>query len=152
MIEFAIEPLVGVGPIRLGSSRAQVHAILGAPVKPPRDKREMYFDGFFVDYDEAGDVQFIELARSDVYRATFLGIALHEVPAERAIALVSSLDSYDPNDPEPGYSYTFLRLQLSLWRGTVPDLDQSADDPDGRHFEAIGVARPGYFMAAQPSK
>ena len=152
MIEFAIEPLVGVGPIRLGSNRAQVHAILGEPVAPPPGGREMYFDGFFVDYDETGHVEFIELARSDLYRATLLGIALHEVPAERAIALVSGLDSYDPNDPEPEYSFIFLRLQLSLWRGTLPESGQSTDDPDGRHFEAIGVARPGYFIAAQPSQ
>ncbi len=149
MIEFASEPLVGVGPIRLGSSRAQVHAIFGKPVEPPPGGREMYFDGFFVDYDEADRVQFIELARSALYRATLLGIALHDVPAERAIALVSGLDSYDPNDPESEYSFTFLRLQLSLWRGTVPESGQSADDPDGRHFESIGVARPGYFTPSQ---
>lgn len=152
MIEFAIEPLVGVGPVRLGSSRAQVHAILGEPVATPSGAREMYFDGFFVDYDETGHVEFIELGRSDLYRATFLGIALHDVPAERAIAVVTDVDAYDPNDPEPGYSYTFLGLQLALWRGIVPDADQSADNPDGRHFETVGVARSGYFTAAQPSQ
>ena len=145
MIEFAIEPLIGIGPIRLGSSRAEVHAIFGDPVKHPSDTREMYLDGFFVEYDETGRVEFIELARSDQYRATFLGIALHDVPAEHAIALVSNLDPRNSDDPKPGHSYTFLRLQLSLWRGTVPELGQSADNPDGRYFEAVAVARVGYF-------
>ena len=151
MIEFEIEPLVGVGPIRLGSSRTQVRAILGAPIEPLRGEREMYFDGFFVDYDETDRVEFIELARSEQYRATFLGIALHDAPAEQALALISTLDDHDPYDAEPGYSYIFVGLQLSLWRGSVPDPDQPVSDSDGRHFEAVGVGRLGYFTAGEPS-
>ena len=146
MIEFEIKPLVGVGPVLLGSSRAQVRAVLGEPSSPSRENREMYFDGFFVDYDKAGNVELIELARSECYRATFHGTALHEVPAEQAISIVCAYDSYDQNDSELGYSYVFLSLQLSLWRGTVSETDQPANDTDGRYFEAIGVAVSGYFV------
>ncbi len=151
MIDFAITPHVGVGPVRLGSTRAEVHALLGPPAAPPRDNREMYFDGFFIDYDSTERVEFIELARSAQFRGLLHGTCLHEVAAAQAVAFVSRFDSYDSHDPELGYSYTFLGLQLSLWRGAVPDPNRPDLDPTAYRFEAVGLAISGYFTPSQPN-
>ena len=145
MVEFQIQPHIGVGPVRLGASREQVHAALGNPASA-QGNREMFLDGFFVDYDDSGMVEFIQLARSSRFRGVFHGVCLHEVSAEQALEAVSHVDSYDLTDPELGYSYIFLDLQLSLWRGTRPEPEQPSTDPDGRHFEAVGVAINGYFQ------
>jgi len=147
MIELEIRPLVGVGPILLGATRTDVHARLGAPEAMPADRREMFLGGLFVNYSEAGQVEFIEISRSKQYRATFHGVSLHEISAERAIEMVSAYDSFDSNDPELGHSYVFLHLQMSLWRGVLPEPDQPEGDGEGRRFEAVGIGVPGYYTS-----
>ena len=142
--EFEIKPLEGVGPVQLGMMHAEVHQVLGEPVQV-RDRRECFMEGFFVDFDSAGRVEFIELGSSPLFRATFHGACLHELPAEEVVAFVSRYGQFDEADRELGYSYVFLDLQLSLWRVTQPEPDQAPDDPDGRHFEAVGIGVHGYF-------
>ncbi len=144
MQEFEVVPHKGVGPIQFGMSREEVHLIFGKP-QFAYDNREMFLDGFMVDFDAGGKVEFIELTKSSQFRAIFEGKCLHEIPAEEPVAYVSEFGVYDHSDHELGYSYTFLDLQLSLWRGTIADEDQAPDDPGGRFFEAVGAAEQGYF-------
>ena len=148
MREFVIEPHVGIGPIRLGMTRAEVHETLGKPEFTHADrKREEYLGGFMADYNAQGKVESIEIAESERFRGVFEGECLHELPAEQAVAHLTQFDDYDPNDPELGYSYTFIGLQMALWRGIVPEPDQDPDDDTGRFFEAVSVAEEGYFEA-----
>jgi len=48
------------------------------------------------------------------------------------------VDSYD----EPGYSFTAPSLLMALWRPTIPE---APGDPDGRYFEGVLIAPPGYY-------
>lgn len=136
-----IEPLVGVGPIRFGMTRAEVHAALGMPERID-DRRECFLGGFMVDFDASGLAEFIEMAESDKFTVTFQDKNLHAVPAEELVKSLSAVAKIKEDDVELGYSYIFPELQISLWRGTIPE---SAQDEDGRYFEAVGVARKGYF-------
>lgn len=102
----------------------------------------MFLSGFIVNFDANDLVELIELTKSSQFEATYKGINLLSVKAEEAIAFIEQGAVYDPNDPELGYSYVFKTLQLSLWRSTVPE---EANDPDGQHFEAIGIAARNYF-------
>lgn len=146
MTEFVIVPHQGVGPIRLGMSRSEVHEQFDEPEFVIRDcTREVFFGGFMVDFDRHDTVEFIELAKSDKFRGVFEGKCLHDIPADEAVAFVSQFSSRDVAVRERSHSYLFLDLQLSLWRGTVADADQPEEDLDGRYFEAIGVAADGYF-------
>ncbi len=144
MQEFQILPHKGVGPIRLGMSRREVHEVFGEP-QFSHNNREGFLDGFMVDFTQDEKVEFIELAKSQQFRAIFEDKCLHEILADEAVAHVSRFGTYDQNHWELGYSYLFVDLQLSLWRGTMPEEDQSPDDPDGRFFEAVGIAEQGYF-------
>lgn len=148
MREFQILPHKGVGPIKLGMTREEVHAIFGEP-QFSHGLREQFLDGFMVDFSEENRVEFIELAKSQQFRAILEGKCLHEIPAHEVIRHVSKYGEYDRNDPELGYSYVFVDLQLSLWRGVIPTANQEPDDSVGRYFEAVGIAEDGYFQLAQ---
>jgi len=141
MHHYTIEPHNGIGPIRLGMSRSDVESIFGKP-QFEQGERVGYLDGFMIDFDEAGRVEFIELANSLRFTATYRGKDLHALPADEVVELVGQDDSFDQDDPEVGYSYIFKGLQLSLWRPTLP---QSPADADGQHFQAVGLASDGYF-------
>jgi hypothetical protein len=111
----------------------------------------MFLDGFMVDFNKEDRVEFIELAKSEQFRGVFEGRCLHDLPADEAVAFVSQFGTYDPNNRELRYSYIFLDLQLSLWRGTIVEPGQPDDDPDGRYFEAVGIAVDGYFADIKPT-
>jgi len=149
MLTFTMQPLVGIGPIKLGMTRSEVRDILAdlgqpkARLRPPNT--DCYFrSAFQVSYDDDGRVEFIETAASTDFRVLFHGSSLHEMPAEDAVRLVSEFAEYDKDRPEQGYSYIFPALQLSLWRPVLPS---DRDDIEGRHFEAIGVGKEGYFSS-----
>jgi hypothetical protein len=145
MHTFEIHPTVGVGPIRFGMTRPEVRALIGAPDGDGDEDREWYLDDLAIDFDDSGRVAFIELAESENFRAILHGECLLELDVDSAIAHVEKSAPFDPNGPEPGYTYVFPNLQLSLWRSVVPDSCQDADDPTGRTFEAVGVGPDGYF-------
>jgi hypothetical protein len=150
MLVFNIESLIGIGPIKFGQTRSEVQAILAdlgqpeAALRPPNT--DCFFQNAFqVSYDEDGRVAFIEAAPSSAFRVQFHSSSLHEMPADDAVRLVSQFAEYDRNDPDKGYSYIFPALQLSLWRPVLPSADP--DDTEGRHFEAVGAGKAGYFDA-----
>jgi hypothetical protein len=140
-----IQPKIGVGPIRFGMARAEVRHHLGSPDGDEDSEREWYLDDLAIDFDTSGSVAFIEIAESENFRATLNGVCLHELDADDAVSHVEKTAAYDPDAPEPGYTYIFPSLELSLWRPVVPDENQDADDETGRRFEAVGVGPTGYF-------
>lgn len=140
-MKFEIEPHIGVGPIKLGMSRADVHAILGVP-EYTHNEREGFLSGLMVDYDDNDCVEFIELANSNRFVAYFQDLPVHSTAADEIVSFLSQFTEYDKNDPELGRSFIFKDLQFSLWRSVLPEKD---DDLDGRFFEAVGIAAKGYF-------
>ena len=145
MRQFEIVPGAGVGPIKIGMTKAEVHGVFGLP-EFESGNRFGYLGGFFIDFDDRGQVEFIELAQSEIFAATYLGHDLHRIEAESAIGFVAAHAALDNNHPEPGYSYIFPELQMSLWRSVKPDDDS---DLDGRHFEAIGIGCDEYFSSTK---
>ncbi len=146
MKTFVVDPLVGVGAIRLGASRASVIAVLGEPeesfVQTPDSHQptDAWFDsGFQVFYE--GDepiVSFIELSRDCGFQATLFGTSVFSTKASQLVADIGRRASIDKNDPELGFSYTFPSLELAFWR---PD-DNDDDEP---YFSTVGIGVPGYF-------
>ncbi|WP_444911677.1 hypothetical protein [Microbulbifer sp. PAAF003] len=138
---FEIEPNVGIGPIKLGMSKAELIDLVGK-LEFENNERITYLSDFMVYFDKSNHVEFIELAKSELFEASYNGINLHNVTAIQALKHVCKFDSYDNNDPELGYSYVFKKLQLSLWRGTLPE---SEHDEDGKYFESVAIGASGYF-------
>lgn len=141
MKRFEIVPRVGVGPITIGMAKAEVHTIFGSP-EFEWANRAGYLGGFFINFSDIGQVEFIELAKSDKFVATFLGQDLHRLEAQGAVDFVSAHAAYDEKDPELGYGYVFPELQMSLWRSAMPDDDSEID---GRYFDTVGIGCDGYY-------
>lgn len=129
-----------------GMTRDEVQILLGAPELVRKDdeapERCSFLGGFMVDFRE-GRVEFIELAKSSQFSATFHGVSLHDLPANDAVRFVCQYAAFDPADPELGHTFVFPEIQLALWRPAVPDPDQSGDRGSSFHAVSIGVA--GYF-------
>jgi hypothetical protein len=98
MQEFQILPHKGVGPIRFGMPKEEVHAMLGEP-QFTHGRRERFLDGFIVNFNEKDKVELIELAKSQQFRTIFEGECLHEIPADKAVVHVSKYGQYDQNHP-----------------------------------------------------
>ena len=145
---FEIKPLVGIGPVEFGMTRAEVRDVLarlgGGRMRPRSPDCDTYFDAAFqVNYDGEGRVEFIETAKHSSLRVVFNGHPLHDLPAETVVRLVSEVAS--GGWEERRHTYIVPSHQLSFWRGVTPEPDQSPEDRDGRYFEAIGAGREGYF-------
>src|SRR5687767_1894459 len=114
----------------------------GGRIKPRRPDCDTYFDAAFqVTYDIEGWVEFIETAKHLAFRVVFDGHALHELPAEMVVELVSKLAS--GRWEERRHTYIVPSHQLSFWRSVTPEPRQSPADDDGRYFDAIGAGREG---------
>lgn len=152
MDTFDVVPLVGVTPIKLGMSREESRAAMALPVHPftktPADSTpvDTYADGCLQVFFSSDDyVEFIEL--SAPINAVYHGMSVFQTQADDLIAAIGAESPYDPDNPELGYSYIFPDLELSLWRPTMPEEEQSREDTDGRYFATVGVGVRGYFAA-----
>ena len=160
VITFSVEPLVGIGPVRLGMSRQETRNALDVPVlsfkkgpssAPPVDA--FLENTFQVFYDKDNRVEFIELSRGGPFTVLFQGISVFETTADELLEAVSPDADYDKNRPEQGYSFIFPKAELSLWRQSLPE-DEEDDEQDvdgeeyekpGTYFDTIGVGTSGYY-------
>lgn len=157
-MNFDLQPPVEAGGIRMGATRDeardQCHAH-GEP-KPFRRSSEVTTSlvvqrpsglSIFVYFDAADVVEAIEFGRpqgSDL--VSFLGIDIFGTPADTLVEKLREHTSVDID--EDGHSATAPDLLLALWRAVVPEDD---NDPDGRYFESVLIARPGYYEEAAVS-
>src|SRR5262249_29981179 len=150
LIVYEVNPHVGVGPVKLGMTRDEVHRLMPGPNIPfrksPDDKHEtdaFHDAGFQVFYTgDAPVVEYIELSAGLGLQAIYDGISVFEKDASEVVAHISRNAAFDPDDWELGYSYVFRALDLSLWR---PFLPESPNDPEGRQFMTIGIGVKGYY-------
>ena len=95
MHAFEIKPLLGIGPVELGMERAEVREMMirlgGGPMVLRSPDCDTFFDGAFqVNYDGEGRVEFIETASHNDFQVLLDGHALHKMPAEDVVAVVSN--------------------------------------------------------------
>ncbi len=145
MQTFAVQPLVGIGPVLLGSPRDVVLAALG-PCASYRKSSSCQFPtdvwfggGLQVFYGGvAPTVEYIELSSHAGVSAILLGHDVFATPASSLVSLVQEHARVDDSDAEQGFSYVFPSLELSLWRPV-------ASEPEGHFFSTIGVGTRGYY-------
>ncbi|MFY0563071.1 hypothetical protein ACN28E_04455 [Archangium lansingense] len=140
-----VVPGTGVGPVRLGMSRAEVHATLGLPTQtlapaPGEPPTEAWNEGALRVHYVADSVERIELHPGPALRALLDG---RDVSTTRVTELVRHLYStrahYDPNDPELGYRFHFPQLGLTLRRVKLPE---GPNDSEGQSFTSLTLGRP----------
>jgi len=141
-----VQPLIGVGGVRLGAFRVEVLRCLGpcdrsfnrVPSSP--HPTESWLNGALqVSYTGTDPVvEFIELSASSDLCVTLLGCEVFSTPATMLVAHVTELAEFDQADPELGFSYVFPALELNLWRPAI-------EAPEGSVFCTVGIGIRGYY-------
>jgi hypothetical protein len=147
-MRFDVEPLVGVGPARLGAHRDEVRAAMKEAPESFRkgDGDRWGTDGFFesaftVFYGgEEPRVEFIELHRDENVRPFVEGIDVFATPAAELVLRLDQKCRYDRGGD--GCTYIFHDWELALWRPFAPS---DPDDEDGRYFSTVAIGVRGYF-------
>ena len=143
-VSYAIMSYVGVGPLRLGMTRADIHRLLGeeatsfrrAPtIIPDEIPQDRYANrGIFIDYSPLGLCRSIEFAgpAAPSWRGEpLLGRPYREV---RALFTV-----WDPALKEDGAGFTSLELGIGVYAPVAKD---HPDDP----VEGVIVFEKGYYQ------
>jgi hypothetical protein len=143
---YEVTPHVGIGPLRLGMTPAEVRAAVpGYVVREIGRGREEMIDalGLDVDYPEGeAAVTFIQAFPTRGVRVTFAGQDVFATPADDMVAAVVRQEGLDPADfPPGGHEYLFPVLRLMLWRDVV------GEEPgeQGWAFASVSVHAPGYY-------
>jgi hypothetical protein len=143
--EIEIEPLVRVGPIRLGCAKNEVLDALGSPDRVSRGTRLLYFgNGLQVHVDQAGTVEFVEVGKCSAVRPLLRKAPILELTADEAMVVAGRYGAIDRENPEFPRICLVPEVELSLWRSALP-----REDPTATCFESIGCGRAGYFSKAQ---
>lgn len=146
-MQFELLPLIGAGSLRFGMTRSEVRKVMGEePVTFARSLGSEPTDAFVnggvqVNYDVGGQADFIETGCVMGLEVVLAGLDVFAADAETVVRVLAA-DHALATSNEPGYSFVFPDVGVSLWRSTVPASD---DDSDGRRFDSVGVARAGYF-------
>lgn len=148
-----LRPPDTAGPLRIGADRTELVAALrefGTPRLATRTlgRRPAWTvrrpSGLVVraHTDRAGLLDAIEFGRptgtGDVVR--YRGMDVFGTPAEEFIDALRGHAGVVEEDH--GYAYVAPDLLLSCWRAATP---KDGDDTDGRHFDSVLIARPGYY-------
>jgi hypothetical protein len=147
-MEFTIEPHRGIGPVSFGMNRAEVasamRAVGGGPSLPKGETTDCYFDGCFqIAFDTEGRVDFIEVWNDTRIVFSFGGRDVFDLSGNELVAMLSELDSPDPELTHADHEHVFPQLILTLW-----DLDTQYDrkgSEQRRVFGTVGVGTARYL-------
>lgn len=131
---------VGIGPLQLGMSQAEVAEAAGVSVFGQGSKQSIPELGLRVEYGPDGRASFIE-ADIAVAFPRLSGTTLHERPSAEVVALVASSSGLAPADHPLGrHNYLFEDVLLALWRESLP-----RHRKQDRGFDTVAVYAPGYY-------
>ena len=148
-----LRPPDAAAGLRIGADRSEIVTALrefGEPQLVTRAHRRMPSwtvrrpSGLVIrcHVDRAGRLDAIEFGRptepGDVVR--YAGIDVFGTPAEEFVAALRTRTPVVEEDH--GYAYVAPELLLSCWRASTP---KDPEDTEGRWFDSVLIARPGYY-------
>jgi hypothetical protein len=118
MVEFKIEPHVGIGCIKLGAKRDDVRACLAAngfPYEMSRDSCDYFcLSAIQVDFDHDGCVQFIGISCEKSIIVTYKSINVFDIPAKELFSIMAANDNSGEHDFDE-CEFLFPNQILTLW-------------------------------------
>ena len=141
--KFELQPLVGVGPVRLGMDRAAAIARMGIePVsfmKTPacQHPTDAFFEaGFQIFYvGDMPQVDCLELSRGCGFQAVLFGLDVLDRPVEEVLRAIEAVSGIKPGTADGGYTYEISSLGVWLWRPSI-------DGDEARYFSTVGISAP----------
>lgn len=145
-----LDPPRGVGNLQLGMEINTAERILGempgfVPPSPGerRNKGFAHYESSLsisLDFDSRGVVRAVEIFRPERdVQVVFQGISVFEEPADTVISRLS--DNFRLEIEDDGLNVAAPDVFIGLWRSMLP---YAEDDANGRYFESVLVAAPGY--------
>lgn len=145
-----LDPPRGVGDVQIGMSVDAAERVLkelpGFVPPAPGERRNKGFAHYSselsisLDFDSLGVVRAVEVFRPERgVQVLFHGISVFEVPADDVIARLA--DSYRLEIEDDGLNVTAPEVFIGFWRNVLP---MGPDDENGRYFDSVLVAAPGY--------
>ena len=166
-MKFDLKPHVGAGNINFGSTRKEVHLILGTPqyssektvinygeLSIPVPAKDGYFDNEIqITFDENNAVDFIEFSGKNAkHIEVYLnGIEVFKTPAQKLIKQITDTTNakFNKEEEEIPYSYVYPLIDLAVWRQVIPELDETkeiiSDSDEGKYFWTIAIGKKGYY-------
>ena len=119
MEEIIIHEGLSVGLFQLGMKKEEVEKYKKLYI----EKYNIYKDAFLFEYDEEGQVVYIQLiidALKHDFQCKFKGIDIFNTKAAELIELFDAITPYTRDrDASLGFMYQFPKLGLTFWRGDV---------------------------------
>lgn len=152
-----VKPSEGIGRIKLGMERDEVYRIFGK--SGDLNLEIEWIDDYHIGY-ENGKVVFIEIPNSISPNnfVLFNGVDVFRTEAKLLVKVISEYGQYDESDRELGFSYTFSKLGIALWRPSIfeyemiydssfkeMDKEIQLDEMKYLYFEAVSVFVKDYF-------
>ena len=161
-MNFDLHPPQAAGPLRIGTAghdTVEILKQLGTPQvlcrtagSPPAWGVHRPSGLFVLILFDADDhVEAIEFGRPDSTddSVAYDGLDVFATPAADLIRQLRQRTAIDVEEEEDGHAFTAPSLLLSLWRPVTPE---SPEDQEGRFFESVLIARPGYYdQLAEPT-
>jgi hypothetical protein len=125
----------GLGALRLGMTRAEVHSLFGTGEED--GKQERFCRGEVLVEYRAGRVSFIEASAGGNVKPQLFTTGVFQTSAKRLLALLGRRGA-KVRQEEPGTLYVFPELQIALWREDDPERIReelehlNATDPEDR--------------------
>ncbi|MEV6286037.1 hypothetical protein [Kribbella sp. NPDC051770] len=151
-----LNPPLSAGPLHLDMTGDEVIAVMrqfGEPEVLCRAAGERPewgvsdSNGLFLRADFGPDdrVSAVEIGRptEPVVTVTYDGLDIFQTAASELVEALSRKTW--TVEKENGHSFIAPDLLLALWRPTIPE---GLDDADGKYFESVLMARPGYYEQA----
>ncbi|MFD8721994.1 hypothetical protein ACFV2H_29365 [Streptomyces sp. NPDC059629] len=145
-----LDPPRGVGDLQIGMTIDRAEWILGefpGFVPPaPGERRNKGFAHYesemsiSLDFDSRGIVRAVEVFRPERgVEVVFGGISVFQEPAESVIERLAG--SFRLEIEDGGLNVAAPDVFIGFWRSLLP---MGSDDEEGRYFESVLVAAPGY--------
>lgn len=143
-MQFEINPHIGIGPVKLGMSREEVKAALGAKNHSHSEgELDYYFENAFQIEFVDNKADFIGVSDEPDYTVTYEGVNVFDTQAKKLFEIINA------NEDQPqtfdGYECLFLNQIITLW-----DADEQYDrmGAESRKVWAqIGVGSKNYLQA-----
>jgi hypothetical protein len=150
-MDVELRPPAQAGPVRIGmpfeEAKASLSALEGFDAEQSFTASAPAFAAyssglyFTLSYSENAGVQGVEIYGAGAGRGVvYGGIDIFTTPAVELIDRLRSL--YPVTIEEGGRMVTLPGQSISFWRGTLPE---DEFDEDGKYFQTVLVAYPGYF-------
>lgn len=148
-----LRPPDAAGPLRIGAPGGDAVEILrqlGEPVVLCRAAGSRpgwgvhHASGLFIGvyFDAQDRVDAVEFGRPYDTDDAVVHDALNVFTTPAADLITQLRRHTTVHEEENGHTFTAPELLLCLWRSTIPE---DPDDQDGRFFDAVLTARPGYY-------